>query len=424
MKRFFFITLVLALMAVVASCDKTVTPSVGLSADQAFGAEGTANIKISLSDKSVSDVIVKLEVGTEVSSGKALPAANLALESDMVVRAGELSASQTVSVKPDGLEAGEYTAVIRMSEVAHAQPSTGNNVVYIKYTLEKSDNGGSGNSGNASWVVSYEGYQEVETDDGYEWYEVFKVSGQGNTPIYFALGEEGTMESYKENLEGLYSLAEEWLSDDLEYYGDYGWTIDDFVVVEDPHYEYYNGMEAGTYELFAFGMTSEGKCTKQFAWKSITITEDHSGSETPGEDLEMVLQTNWSVAIVGDIYVDDDGDDVIDITVTAPGIKYYNAEENTQEDLDEYYGGSVAGLALSNQDYCQEYIDLYPMEDLMYYNEDPQTWMYVYNPGCKTTIYIVELDEDGMATGRYGATNVTLPGTKGLNSKLKIHIRK
>lgn len=426
----------LAAIAALLSCDNAEDPSVSLSADQAFDANGEATITLTLSEASVSDVLVNLEVAAEVSSGKALPEANLTFEKDMVVRAGQLTASQTVTVKPDGLQAGEYKAVIRIGGASHAVPATGHTMVGINLKLENSYGPGGGgnnesggnneNGGNKNWKVSYEGFQEVEWEEGTNWNEVFKVSGQGSASIYFTIVDEGTYDSFKDNLDGLYAQAEEWLEGDLEYYADYGWTIDDFVVTEDPHYEYYDAMAAGTYEAFAFGMTSEGKSTKEFAWVSFEIPEGHTGGSGGGE---MELQTNWSVSIVGSIYVDDEGDDVIDIEVNAPGIQYYIAEENTQADLDEYYEGTIEGLAASYQDYCQEYIGEYSMEDILYYSGYPQDFMYVYNPGMQTTIYLLEFDEDGFATGRYGATTLTMPrnvAAHGLNSrnKLKIRIRK
>ena len=123
----------------------------------------------------------------------------------------------------------------------------------------------------------------------------------------------------------------------------------------------------------------------------------------------MVLQEDWKVQVVGDIYTDEDGDSVIDVEVTLPGIKWYYMEENTQEDLDYYYEGSVLGFANSVESYYQDYFGKYTMDELFYSGAEPQPSIAVYNDGMETTIYVVELDENCKLTGRYGATVVTLP---------------
>lgn len=429
MKKFYFVFIAVAVMAALASCKKEVEPTVSLSADEVFGDDATATVTLTLSEASISDVMVNLEVGVTESTGKFLSQDRLVFEKDMVVRAGELKATQTISVKPDGLAAGEYLAVVKIVGAVHAVPESGKTIAYVKYTQADTEGPGSGdNGGKKNWVITYEGFREVEYQDGPEMSEVFKVTGQGSTPIYFNIMPTGTMDSFKDNPEDLFAQAEEWLASDLDFYSAYGWIIDDLVMEEDPHYEYYTAMEGGTIEIFVFGMTWEGKATGEYAWTTVEIPDGHISPEEGQTDVEMVLQNNWSVSIYGSVYTDDEGDDCIDIDVSLPGIKYYYAEENTQEDLDEYYGGSVAGFAAYNQDYCQEYIEENSMEDLMYYSGYPQTWIYVYNIGVPTTIYVVELDENGMATGRYGATDVVIPagsGGRGLSpKKLKLRIRK
>ena len=124
----------------------------------------------------------------------------------------------------------------------------------------------------------------------------------------------------------------------------------------------------------------------------------------------MSLQADWQVKVVSEVYTDDYGYNVVDIEVTLPGIKYYLIEENTQEDLDYYYGGTVAGLATTKETRYQGYLADNSIDDLMYSASDPMTVMDVYNPGIETTIYVLEFDETCTATGRYGATVVTLPG--------------
>lgn len=126
-------------------------------------------------------------------------------------------------------------------------------------------------------------------------------------------------------------------------------------------------------------------------------------------DENMVLQENWSVKVVSEVYTDDDGDEVVDVELTLPGIKYYDIEENTQEDLDDYYDGTVAGLAQAKEASVQKDLGQYSIDQILYSGSDPQPSIYVYNPGIETTIYVIEFDEEGHATGRYGATVVVMP---------------
>lgn len=204
-------------------------------------------------------------------------------------------------------------------------------------------------------------------------------------------------------------------------YGAYGYTVDDLVEYEIVHnsvpaVEGWKGLENGM-EAFVFGITSAGKLTGEWHMEVLTGIE-----EIPQEELEMTLQTNWSVTTVGEAYVDGDGYDVIDIEVDCPGILWYAVEENTPDDLDTYYDGSIAGFALSVQEDLADYLGTYTIDELLYSGADPQPSTYVYNFDTPTTIYIVEFDEDGKPTGRYGATDVTIPTPSSASSvAVRIH---
>ena len=151
------------------------------------------------------------------------------------------------------------------------------------------------------------------------------------------------------------------------------------------------------------GINADGKLTGEWHTEPLTGIE-----EVPGEEFEMVLQSNWSVTTVGSAYKEGE-DDVIDIEVNCPGILWYSIEENTQADLDYYYGGSIQGFAQAIEEDLADYLGTYTMDELLYSGADPMPSIYVYNFDTPTTIYIVEFDENGKATGRYGATAVTIP---------------
>jgi hypothetical protein len=51
----------------------------------------------------------------------------------------------------------------------------------------------------------------------------------------------------------------------------------------------------------------------------------------------------------------------------------------------------------------------YAMDDLLYSGSDPQDEIRIWNPGVQSKIYIVEYNENGKATGRYGVSDVLTP---------------
>ena len=125
------------------------------------------------------------------------------------------------------------------------------------------------------------------------------------------------------------------------------------------------------------------------------------------------LQSDWTVQLDGAPYVYG-SDYFVDIITNLPGIQYYYIEENTQEDLDYYYDGSVAGMMASfEESFKEELAGGEVMANLAYSASDPQPYIYVYNSGVETTLYVVELDENGNATGRYGASKVNMPEVSG-----------
>ena len=159
-----------------------------------------------------------------------------------------------------------------------------------------------------------------------------------------------------------------------------------------------------------------GPITKNAAWTAEYLGryedagDDPDDPDDPGElDVELVLQSNWSVTLDGEVY-DYDGDLYIDVTINLPGIQYFCMEENTPEDLEEWYGGTVEGFILDYQEYYQSYLAKgYEISELAWSLDDDYYYLDVYNPGMQTTVYIAEFDEDGYATGHYGKTVVTLP---------------
>ena len=256
------------------------------------------------------------------------------------------------------------------------------------------------------WAVNYD--PEVETE--YEDYPQAVVVTTCDAK-YFDLSVfgEGVVDYY-----GVDFLA--------NYLGDWsgavskGYTMDELVEMGNvvtpemlPYVYAYSGLENG-YEALILAYDENGKFTGEWHWESLTgIPEEH---------LEMTLVEDWSITPVGETYYDEEVEYyVVDVEASLPGILYYFAEENTAEDLENYYDGEVENIALGYAEFIQEAIEDegYTIDEIcaevicMGSEANPLSGIYAYNPGLETTIYVVEYDEDGVPTGRYGATTVVLP---------------
>lgn len=136
---FIFSLSFLALGCLFSSCEKTPDvqeegeePTVTISADKVFNAENKANVTLSVSHVSGSDVSVVLEKA-EPQPGKAnVP---VFYSKSVTIKAGETS--KTIEVEADvlGLENGEYQAAIAVASASGAKVAD-NSVVYIDFKFE------------------------------------------------------------------------------------------------------------------------------------------------------------------------------------------------------------------------------------------------------------------------------------------------
>lgn len=563
----------IAVAVIALSCQKTkiVIPEVSLSECTAFNDNNKAFVTVTLSKAAATPVQVYVGLKNDTPGFKDV----LTFSDVATVEAGKTMALIEVVAEPATLEPGTYEADVFIREAAGANISASASSVKLSLVIENKNYNDDPNNpsnpedpenpGNTNWKIEYQGYQMVDFGDEEDYAEVFRVTGTGSESAYFVMVEPGTVASYANNMDELFAQAEEWLQEDLEFYSQYSWTIDDLVFTEDPHYEYYAAFSAGEKEVIVFGMSKEGKASGKYAYLDFTVAEDHGESEEPEEpdimdriavegtgnklftfDLlehgvitdanledsimevgeypsyiawlynsffggnyfdftdfandaeynttdfyakelgtydvlivgldddgnlsgeynistieidghelaevlsvsarsrvaanrtvrsvnhgrlrhhvarrtvrpriepeEMVLQSNWTITIDGEPYTDEEGYYVIDVNVSLPGIKYYFAEENSDEDIDYYYDGSIAGFANYMEDELSDYLGSYTMDDLAYTEADPIPNVYIYNDGVETTIYVVEFDENGKATGRYGAGVVQMPAIEG-----------
>lgn len=213
---------------------------------------------------------------------------------------------------------------------------------------------------------------------------------------------EGTLAEY-----GIDAIGRDAASTIQTYLG-YGYSMDELVndygVVHNsvPAVDAWSGLYNGV-EIIIIGLNEDGSPTGQWHIESLT------GYETkPVELPEMTLVDSWSVTPVGNAYLDEYDDLVVEVEVNAPDILWYFIEENSDEDLVTYYDGDIANLAYNMENSIAKYIDSYTMDEILWSNRDPQTPIDVYNPNTPTSLYILEFDENGKATGRYGKSDVTI----------------
>ena len=137
----------------------------------------------------------------------------------------------------------------------------------------------------------------------------------------------------------------------------------------------------------------------------------------PSEPVELFLQEEWSVQ-PGEPYNYKDGwYECIrcDVVVNAPDIRYFAVEEDTDEDV-EYWYGSVADMITGWSEYYSA--EIAGGQDIGNYlwSLDDEPYITVWNPGVETNIYLAEFDEAGVATGRYSATPVIIPEVRGASA--------
>ena len=295
-------------------------------------------------------------------------------------------------------------------------------------------------------------------DEEEEIYDVIGVNGTGDNLFYFDIFAPGeiTDQNLEDNIYEVGSVPA-WTAYEINsYFGAMWLTAAD--VANDAEYNTasFDELELGKYDVLIVGITEDGDITGEYNISSIqvdgheyveemveiqahnakvaqylkTIGKTHQTRKaaltaknlkhglgrrtaktvkpriTPAE---MVLQPDWTVEVVGEAYYAS-GDEVVDVKVNLPGIKYYFIEENTKEDLDYYYDGDVSGIANSYEEQLAELLDgSTTMADILYSGNDPQPFIVVYNEGAETTAYVIEFDENGKATGRYGASTITMP---------------
>ena len=248
----------------------------------------------------------------------------------------------------------------------------------------------------SDWAVNYDA--TVET--GYEDYPQAVVV-TACTAKYFdvSIYDEGTIENY--GIEAVADDLGDWSSymgtytmDDLVGYGAVG-TCDDLPFVT-PCRDLKNGLD-----IIILAYDENGKFTGEWYSEPLAGLEE----EAPAE---LTLVEDWSIELDGDPFVYGNYTYCY-VTVNAPDIQYFWIEENTDEDLDYYYGGSVSNLLSDYEaDFMSELAKGSEMSDLAFTIDDGYAYFLVWNFG-DTYLYLMEFDENGASTGRYAKCAVNIP---------------
>lgn len=253
----------------------------------------------------------------------------------------------------------------------------------------------------ADWAINYDAEADTENT---EYPQALVTTACDAGYFITAVMNAGTLEEYGLDVIGEYLMSSSGVPG---VYYDYGYTFEELVeydVIHSavPSLDAYSGLENGL-EAYIFGIDENG-LTGEWHMEIIDGIE-----EIVLEPVEPVLQSDWSVELDGEPF-NYGNYTYCYVKVNAPGIKYFWLEENTDEDLEYYYGGSVATLLEAYQeDLAKEVAQGTPIDELIFSGEDEDAYFVVWNPGAQTSIYLMEFDEKGMATGRYSKTDLFIP---------------
>ena len=201
------------------------------------------------------------------------------------------------------------------------------------------------------------------------------------------------------------------------------WTEKETVDLAYPH--------AGPAHVYIFDFDEYGALTGKYAIVDITLPEPPGGEDTEEDGTitgTVSLQSNWSASLDGSVISDEDGD-FIYLNVSTPGATYFWCDTYTADELSAYYEGSVRNMLLDYSAHAKAALaeGYYGMDDLYWVaGAGEDVWMDVYGPGS-TYIYIIDLDAEGNATGKYGKSAVTIPeyeSADGSAAPLRVKVRR
>ena len=435
MKKSILRNLFIAAIVIVAaiSCKKETAQAilVGITADETFSSDKTAEITLNLSAAAGSDIIVTLaSSGAAAPATTALPGSHVSFPQTVTIMAGSTSASVTATLlNTNGLGNETYSVGIQILAARGAEIDSSAGIAFIKLEGNSYGNGGGEGSGEggestpgegseSGWSVSYDGFGPFTYTNGgqtvTEDCEIISYVVPAGQYVYLTVFEAGAYEFYVKGQPAseIISLANDAIADELSYY-EAGTTAADLVYAG-PDEIGYEEFANGDYEAFIFGTDANGNPDGRYAWCSFTktgssVTDDEGDDgdddlEFPDDITSVTLKSNWSLSFTETFK--EDGIWYDEFLVSAPGSKYVDLGWFTDEDLAEF----DSDLDLINfwQYYCyfdyEEYKDtpsdyFYVDKENAYDSHEAGTW----------TVYLIEFNADWTVTGNYGKCTVTVP---------------
>lgn len=396
MKRFLAF---LASVTLFAACT-TDTVFVTISADSQFvDGKATVNLKLSKTAPDFVDVLIAVT-----------PSEGFSYNEQVTVNPGTQMAS--VVIDAVGINPTEDINVqVRIKEAIGAVPGVPSSATIV---LKAGNYGGGGGGGNdpaptGFTLVSGWSAQMVSapyTDEYGHWVDV-EITAPGIKyyfPISFLDGTVTDLALQFRNLEQELADLKADGEDILEYIwpgdGDYDCWVE------------YPGAGAATIYIPEFDAT--GKLTGRYGATKVTMPELNGGGGGGEEELDFTgytLMPNWTVRLNGEPYIYD-GYGYFDVIVNAPGIKYFWLEAELEGDITYYYDGWDEMV----KSWESEFVEMLKEDvigNILWTSSDTDIWTYYMGEG-EQKIYLVEFDENGHATGRYGVSDVNVPKLEGL----------
>lgn len=150
--------------------------------------------------------------------------------------------------------------------------------------------------------------------------------------------------------------------------------------------------------------------------------DNPGGDDNPGgpDAGDMTLVKDWSVSLLGDPYTYA-GYPYQDVNVNLSGITYFWMEAYTDEELTKEYG-TIENMANEWAEEFKSYIDDGDeMADIVFTLKDKDFYL-IYPGEGKYNVYILEFNEDGSPSGRYGVCELTFAALEDDGNDVEISI--
>ena len=268
----------------------------------------------------------------------------------------------------------------------------------------------------SDWTAEFDGW-----DEDYEGYAWMHGTAPGAKYVYLDVWTDEEIEEYlKGDVGNMIGNIISSLPAQFEMYREWGYTDEEIIyglgMAEVDADGKFTDASPNTYgipegDVYILGFDENLNYVAGYPYGKVHMTFPVP-EEPEDEPLELSLQNEWSVALNGEPY-EDGGYYYQDVVVTAPGIQYFWMEEDTDDDLAYYYEGSVENLIKGYTAQMQEYLAQgYSMNQLCFAQEEAaDAYFMIYNYDVDTNVYLMEFDENGKGTGRYGVTSVVIPSS-------------